>query len=397
MTKREGSSLTFGLLVALVAGVTLGNAGSNVMPVFVEDMAARFRMSDFESGLVAASQLLATAVMTLTMSGRATRPGRVRSARLGLVVAVAGFLGAAFSSGSVTLVLSNLVIGVGLGLVYAMATAALASTDDPDKASTVTVVGTVCASALLLMAVPAANHSLSEGFGFLVMVAACLMGWPSVGRLPDASPTSRAGVVQGEKAKTASRPSAVLLTGVALLWAVTQGAWSYAAVLGHENTGMSPSNLSIVLAVSSVVALAGAVAGPYVAGRLGRMRSLAGFVVVQAVCMALLVLTHSPLLFTAMAVVWQAAQLAVLVQTLGAAAALDSTGRLVASLSGASAMGVGFGPLLVGTLLDTAGVTALGILLGVGTFVASLPILRMTVSASESVPTVRKHDVAPVR
>ncbi|MPY55928.1 MFS transporter [Streptomyces spongiae] len=367
------------------------------MPVFVEDIASRFRMSDSESGLVAASQLLATAVVTLAMAERATRPGRVKSARLGLLVAVVGFVGATFVSDPVSLIVANLVIGVGLGMVYAMATAALASTDNPDRASTLTVVGTVCATALLLVAVPAANQNLTEGFGCLVMGVACLIGWPLVGRLPDASPPQVTEVVQEKKTGTAPRPSAVLLTGMALLWAVTLGAWSYASVLGHEHTGMSSSDLSIVLAVSSVAALVGAVVGPYVAQRLGRMRSLAGFVVVQAVSMALLVTTHSSPLFIVMSVVWQATQLAVLIQTLGAAAVLDSTGRLVASLSGASALGVGFGPLLVGTFLDTLGITVLGVLLGMGTFVASLPILKMTVSASESIPAAERDEAPSVQ
>lgn len=384
MKRRDGSALTAGILVSLVTGVSLGYAGANVMPVFVEDMASRFKMSDFESGLVAASQLLATAVMTLGMAGRATRPGRVRLARFGLLVAVAGFVWAAFVSGMVSLVLANLVIGAGLGVLYAMATAALAATDDPDKASTVTVVGTVCSTALLLVALPVANQGLGEGLGFLMMAAACLIGWPLVGWLPGSPSRSGTEGRPGEKPASATEPSVVLLTGMGLLWAVTQGAWSYASVLGREHTGMSSSNLAIVLAVSSVVALVGAVAGPFIAQRFGRMRSLAGFALVQAVCMAVLVVTHSDVLFIVTAVVWQAAQLAVLVQTLGAAAVLDSTGRLVAALSGASSLGIGVGPLLVGASLGTLDITVIGILLGVGTFGASLPILKMTVAASES-------------
>ncbi|MGJ5834146.1 MFS transporter [Streptomyces ossamyceticus] len=393
MNARTGSALTFGVAVALVAGVTLGNGGANVMPVFVDDFATRFALSDSAAGLVAATQLMATAVVTLLLAGRAARPGRVRMARLGLAVSCVGFLGAAAVTDPVTLVLANLVLGAGLGAVYAAATAALAATDDADKASAVTICGVVGVTALLIMGVPMANHDLGEGTGFLLMAVCCLVAWPLLRRLPDgpagptepgAGPTPPAAGSAGARGAAASRPSVVLLVGTGLLWAVTQGAWSYASVLGRQHTGMSHSAVSAVLAVSSVVALVGAVVGPVTARHLGRMRSMAAFVMGQAVAMAILIFTHDPVFFTVAAVLWQGCQLAVLVQMLAAAALLDPTGRLVASLSGAGALGTGVGPLAVGAVLDGAGAGVLSVVLASGTCLASLPLLRMTVASGET-------------
>ncbi|MFF5361826.1 MFS transporter [Streptomyces scabiei] len=381
MTARGGSALTLGVAVALVAGVTLGNGGANVMPVFVDDFASRFALSDSGAGLVAAAQLTATALVTLLLAGRAARPGRVRMARLGLAVSGTGFLGATAASGPVLLILANLVIGAGLGAVYASATAALAATDDADRTSAVAVSGTVCATALLLMGVAAANHDVGGGTGFLLMALGCLLAWPLVRGLPD-GPGAPDGPSLGGAEPAPARPSAVLLAGTALLWAVTQGAWSYSAVLGREHTGMSPSVVSAVLAAASVVALAGAVVGPLAARRFGRMRSMAIFVALQAVSMTALIITHDPVLFVVAAVLWQTCQLAVLVQMLAAASLIDASGRLVASLSGAGALGTGVGPLAVGALLDGAGAEVLGVVLGAGTFVASLPLLRMTVDGA---------------
>ncbi|SPE99435.1 MFS transporter [Streptomyces sp. MA5143a] len=392
MNARTGSALTFGMAVALVAGVTLGNGGANVMPVFVDDFATRFALSDSTAGLVAATQLMATAVVTLLLAGRAARPGRVRMARLGLAVSCVGFLGAAAVNDTVTLVLANLVLGAGLGAVYAAATAALAATDDADKASAVTICGVVGVTALLIMGVPMANHDLGEGAGFLLMAVCCLVAWPLLRRLPDgpAGPTAPGdgptppAAGSGTRVAAASRPSVVLLVGTGLLWAVTQGAWSYASVLGRQHTGMSHSAVSAVLAVSSVVALVGAVVGPVTARHLGRMRSMAAFVMGQAVAMAILIFTHDPVFFTVAAVLWQGCQLAVLVQMLAAAALLDPTGRLVASLSGAGALGTGVGPLAVGAVLDGAGAGVLSVVLASGTCLASLPLLRMTVAGGET-------------
>ncbi|AZQ39874.1 MFS transporter [Streptomyces cyaneochromogenes] len=386
MNARSASALTFGMAVALIAGVTLGNGGANVMPVFVDDFASRFGLSDSGAGLVAATQLMATAVVTLLLAKRAARPGRVRMTRLGLAVSGVGFLGAAAAGDPVTLILANLVLGAGLGAVYAAATAALAATDDADKASAVTICGVVGVTALLIMGVPAANHDLGEGTGFLLMALCCLAAWPLTRQLPDGptGPATPGAASAGTGETPAAKPTVVLLLGTALLWTVTQGAWSYASVLGRQHTGMSHSAVSAVLAISSVVALVGAVVGPVAARRFGRMRSMAVFVTAQALAMAALVLTHDPVLFTVAAVLWQACQLAVLVQMLAAAALIDPTGRLVASLSGAGALGTGIGPLAVGAVLDAAGADVLGIVLALGTVVASLPLLRMTVAGTEA-------------
>ncbi|CCK24850.1 LigA protein [Streptomyces davaonensis JCM 4913] len=311
--------------------------------------------------------------------------------RLGLALSGAGFLGAAAAVDPVTLVLANLVLGAGLGAVYAAATAALAATDDADKASAVTICGVVGVTALLIMGVPAANHDLGEGTGFLLMALCCLAARPLVRRLPDGPATADTGPVGGG-VTIATKPSVVLLLGTALLWTVTQGAWSYASVLGRQHTGMSHSAVSAVLAVSSVVALVGAAVGPVAARRFGRMQFMAVFVTAQALAMAVLVLTHDPVVFTVAAVLWQACQLAVLVQMLAAAALNDPTGRLVASLSGAGALGTGIGPLAVGAVLDAAGADVLGIVLAFGTVVASLPLLRMTVAGTAAPP---EKELAP--
>lgn len=391
---RGGTVLTFGVAVALIAGVTLGNGGANVMPVFVDDFASRFAMSNSGAGLVAATQLLATAVVTLLLARRAARPGRVGLTRLGLGCAGVGFLAATAAPDAVTLILANLVLGAGLGAVYAAATAALAATDDADKASAVTISGTVAVTALLIMAVPAANHDLGEGTGFVLMALCCIAAWPLVRRLPDGPPAS-GGTTDGADGKgVAGRPSVILLAGTALLWAVTQGAWSYASVLGRQHTAMSDSLVSAVLAVSSVVALVGAVVGPAAARRFGRMRSMAAFVAGQALAMAVLISTHDTVLFIAAAAIWQGCQLAVLVQMLAAAALIDPTGRLVASLSGAGALGTGIGPLAVGAVLDSAGAGVLSVLLALGTFIASLPLLRMTV-AGAGAPAERHSAPSP--
>lgn len=373
-------NLSLGVAVALVAGVAVGSAGTNVMPVFIDDYASRAGLSGAGAGLIGAAQLTATAVVTLLLAARAARPGRVAMARFGLALTAFGALCVGVAADPATLLLTNLVLGAGLGVVYAAATAALAAVEDSGKASAVAVAGTVAIAALMIVAVPIANDWWA-GAGFFLLAACCPPAWFLVARLPESPVVAAAGRTRPGK------PSAILLLGTAVLWAITQGAWAYAAILGREHTGMETTTVSVVLAVSSVVALVGAVAGAPAAHRFGRLRSMVAFVVVEAVAMAVVVISDEPVLFTVAAVVWQACQLAVLVQMIAAAAVLDPSGRLVAALSGASALGTGAGPLAVGLLLDNAGAAVLGAVFAVGVVIASVPLLRMTTAAA-AVPVV---------
>ncbi|RPK59214.1 MULTISPECIES: MFS transporter [unclassified Streptomyces] len=389
MKTNSGPALTFAVAAALIAGFALGSSGSNVMPVFVDDFADRFDLSSTSAGLVAASQLMAVAIATLLLANRAARPGRVRMARGGLALAAAGFIGAAIAFDILTLIAASLLLGAGLGAVYAASTAAMAGAgDDADKTSSITITGALFTSALLLLAVPAVNESAGGGTGFFLLAVCCLPGWFLVGHLPDGpGPASSPSATAPSAASRPARPSAVLLVGAGLLMAVTQGVWSYASLLGRGHTGMSASALSAVLAISSVVALAGAIAGPLAVKRFGRLRSMTGFVVVEAFSTGLLIVTHSPTLFIATAVVWQTCWLAVLVQILAAASVIDSTGRWVAALSGAGALGAGIGPLAVGAIMDNMGVGVLSILLTAGTLIAALPLLKMTASSDAAADT----------
>ncbi|MCP2245962.1 MFS transporter [Lentzea aerocolonigenes] len=372
-------NLSLGVAVALVAGVAVGSAGTNVMPVFIDDFASRAGLAGAGAGLIGAAQLTATAVVTLLLAARAARPGRVAMARFGLALTAFGALWVGVAADPVTLLLTNLVLGAGLGVVYAAATAALAAVEDSGKASAVAVAGTVAIAALMIVAVPIANDWWA-GAGFFLLAASCAPAWFLVARLPESPVVTAAGTRPG-------KPSVVLLLGTAALWAITQGAWAYAAIFGREHVGMDTTTVSVVLAVSSVVALAGAVVGAPAARRFGRLRSMAAFVVVEAVAMAVAVISDEPVLFTVAVVVWQACQLAVLVQMIAAAAVLDPSGRLVAALSGASALGTGAGPLVVGLLLDNAGAAVLGAVFAMGMVIVSVPLLRMTTAAAE-VPVV---------
>ncbi|MFF4425765.1 MFS transporter [Streptomyces sp. NPDC001549] len=357
--------------------MALGSIGGNLMPVLLSGYALRFGLSGAASGVVAAAQLLTTAAVTLLMARRAALPGRARMARGGLVVAAAGFAGAALAPGFVLLTAANVLAGAGLGAVFAASAAGLAATGDADRASRVAVLGSTVACAVLLVVVPAVDAGLGTGAGFAVVAVCCVPAYVLVGRLPEKSGQCAAGAADSGDAGRAGVPGVPLLAAVTLLLATDQGTWSYAAVFGQEHARMSSSAVSVTLAAAGICALGGIVTGSLAARRFGRMPALAGCLALGAVAKCAVVWTGSAAAYAVAMVVWQCCYLAVLALALAAAAEIDASGRWAVALSGAVMVGAGLGPLAVGALLDAAGPAGLGAALAAATCAAAAPVLRM--------------------
>ncbi|MFI6683241.1 MFS transporter [Streptomyces sp. NPDC050485] len=380
-TPGTGASMGARMLTALIAGVTVGNIGGNLLPVLLTDYSSRLRLSHTVAGILAAAQLLATAAVALVLARRAARPGRVRTARIGCLIAGAGFAGAGLAQAPAQLAIAHVVAGAGLGAVFAASSAGLASTDDADRASTLSVFGSTVVTAVLLLVVPAVNDIGGGGAGFAVVAAGCGAAYVLVGGLPDGCEAHGA-ELGGAKPGPGSAPGPVLLGAVALLAATDQGAWSYAAVLGEEHVHLSSSAVSSVLAVAGIGALAGITAASLTARRFGRAPALLGCVLLEAVAKWAIAWGDSAATYTVATVLWQACYLAVLVLLISVMAEIDPGGRWVAAGSGAVAVGTALGPPAVGAVLDATSAPALGVVLALATCIAVGPLLRVTSSGA---------------
>ncbi|MFI1386136.1 MFS transporter [Embleya sp. NPDC020886] len=381
-----GNALTRPVLAALSAGLTLGSAGGNLMPELLSDFSGSMHLGNTEAGVVAAAQLLATAVTSIGLSRRADHPGRARLARLGALAAAIGFAASALAGNAAQLTAANVIAGAGLGALMVASTAGMASVGDPDRTSTVTVLGATVITALLLIVLPAANSAGGSGTGFLVLAACSVLVLPLCGRLPERP------VAAARDTSAARNPGAPLLAGVALLAATDQGAWSYTAVLGEDHAHMSTSAVSTVLAAAGVIALAGIVAGSAAARRYGRFAALSACVIVEAAAKCTVAASSSPTAYAAATIVWQAGYLAVLVILLAAIAAADPSGRWIAAATGAIAVGTALGPPATGALLDAIGYTPLGVALAAATFIGAAPLLHMIRASPPA-----GHDVSALR
>lgn len=368
------AAIGIGVGAALVTGTALGTLGSTLMPVMLPGMADRYGLSSTGTGVVATAQLVMTAVVTLALIPRVARPGRARIAKAGILAAAAGFCLAAITADFSTLLAANVLAGAGLGAVNAAAMAAIAATDDSDRASSVAVVGAIVVAAVLVTALPEAQALWGNAAQFVILAGCCTASLWFLRALPDPAEQVDASVPP-------VRVPMSFLFAVALLGASDQGAWSYSATLGEEYDGMSPATVAAVLAVASLVSLAGVGLSHLTLRKSGRLAAVAAFVAVEGFAKLIIAVVPSPAAFAAAAVIWQICFMGLLVSLLSAAASIDSSGRWVAGAGGALAIGTGLGPAPSGWILDSWGAPAFGLVIALSTAVAAVPLLRTTRAA----------------
>jgi predicted MFS family arabinose efflux permease len=376
---------------ALAVGVTLGYLGSNVMPVLLGGITTSRDLSNTAAGAIGTAQLLTTAVVALALTARAGRPGRVLLARWGLVAAAVGFGVSMVAPDALTLVLTNVVAGFGLGMVGAMALAALPSTDNPDRATAITVLVNVLGVAVMVAAIPLVDAVFGYGGGFILIAVVCLAALPIMGRLPDAP-----AVVTDAKPGLADLPhkgrGAVLAVGTALFAAADIGLWSYAQIIGEKHAGLSETALVVVLSLGVVAGLIGVVAAAWLSGRRsGRLSGhwrrsgpLLFFLLLGAVAKLFIALSTSPVVFAVCIALWNATYPAIVLLLVTIGTALDVRGRWNAALGGALGLGTAIGPLVAGAALDVGYVTLGGVMLAITT-VAVVLITSMAYRTDQEV------------
>ncbi|MDQ0648030.1 putative MFS family arabinose efflux permease [Microbacterium natoriense] len=374
---RDRQGLTASSLLALATGMTLGNVGGNLMPLLLDGFMKRFDLSATTAGMIAAVQLLMTAAVALTFSARAAGLGRVRLSQIGLAVAAIGFTCAWIAPSTEILFGANAVIGAGLGATFAAASAALSSTPNSDRATTLTLLSSTIAIAALILAIPLANRLLGDAGGFALLAGCCALGLVLVRGLPRTTMAHRAG--------DGPPLSWVFVAAVALFGMSEQGIWSYADVLGRTGAGLDASSAAAVLGVAAIAALAGVPLGVLLRRVVGTRAALACVLALGVAAKVAVVTTGSPGVFAVACVVWQVGYLATLVLVLAAAAQFDRSGRWVAASAGALALGTGIGPAAVGLTLDHLGPTGLATGVVIAISLAAIRLLQLPLSPNGAV------------
>ncbi|MYY09185.1 MFS transporter [Streptomyces sp. SID4919] len=357
------------LAVAVLCFSTFVVVTSEMLPVGVlTPMADGLRISPGSAGFSLSVTGLTTAVTAPLVPRLLGGLDRRTVLAAAMVVLAAGNALTAVAEGFGPLVVSRIVLGIGMGVVWGLAAAVatrLVAARNAALAVSVAVSGVAAAS---VAGVPLGTV-ISNAFGWraafavlataaLLLAAGLLLTLPRLPRPP--APTGTDG--RAERGSLL-RNTQVAVGLVLIVFLVTAhfAAYTYVRPVLEERTGLTDGSVALVLAVYGVFGLIGNFAAGALAGRRARP-TLLGLTAGIGAAVALLALFGTVTGITAMAVaLWGLAYggVSVACQIWMAQAAPDRVEQVTGLYVGVFTAAIALGAFLGGTIVEAAGITAL--------------------------------------
>lgn len=381
----------------LVALFTAGYAAPYLLPTVVGRLDAYLPLSPAQAGLIGSALLLGSAGAGFTLASRIPRHGPRALARLGLLLAVAGY-GAAASTSLLPLVVVGAVVGgFGSGTATAVAASGIAGTRDPHHTSALGLLSVSATAGALYLTLPRfGGDLLGHGLPFAAIALVAAAVWPATSRLGGPADP-------GPAVRTSGRlpyPRAgVVLAGGLLLWSLAQNSlWGVSGRIGAEQAGLSEVTLGMVFAAALGAGLVGVTAASALGSRWGRAVPIGAGTAVIACCVVVATSARGLGGFAAGEILWNAFYPVVLSYVIGLAAALDPRGRWAVLAGSASSLGVACGPVTGSLLAEAVGFPGMGLTLGVLLLAVAWPMTAVALHAGGRplVPgSVRRRGGAP--
>jgi len=348
-------------VAAIVSTAIVGDLGFFIMPLLIGGMVDAYRISETTVGYIIALQLGALAATAFVLAPRMHRIDRRFLGLVGLGLVVVGNVATAAGTDFALLVAARSVTGAGEGLVQAVGAAAGAETRNPERTFALVSLGVVFMSLGIFLGLPSIVIGLGPQGTFALIAAVVVLISPLLLFLPPYYV-----VRHHHRAETIS---AFTLIGFAALLALllfnmsANAPWFYVGRMGHR-IGLDIEDIGRILALASVIAIAGPVAAHRLGVRYGRTKPLLLALAASAAGSLWLAHTYSHAQFTAAVCLASIAVMFGGPYFMGLLSALDPAGRLTAAAKGFQAIGNTLAPgvaasiLLVGADYEGIGWTA---------------------------------------
>lgn len=384
-TTRQRLRPAAGLATFFIAVV--GLLAANLVPLMLIALEAE-GFSPTGAGAVMTSNLLATALAALLTMRGVAGSRRLLVGRAGLILAFAGYaLAAVVPAGGTFLVLVISAAGLGSGAALSAGGAALASFDGSNRVVGLNVLFNRGLNAVLLALVPAIGLSTLSVFGSVAAV--CLISLALVHLLPRAVPqpqdevrTEPGPAAPLSAGSSGAGPSAaVTVAGVALLacfavWALSEDAlWAIAGTMGAEQAALDDALLGVVLSLSTVGGLAGALLVVVTGARFGRAIPLALMLVLGGALKLGSTLTTDAMLYAILLILWNFIYGIAYTYFVATAAGLDASGRWSGPILGVYLIGSSFAPVFATSVAAGAGYAGFGWVIGAISIALIVPMV----------------------
>lgn len=355
----------------VVALFTAGYLAPYLLPTVVGRLDAGLPLSATQAGAVGSALLLGSACAGFLLASRVERTGARTLARLGLVLAVLGYGGAALAGDVPAVVVGAVLGGIGSGTVTTVAATRIAAQPDPHRTSTLGLLAVSALAGAVYLTVPHLGAGHGQPLAAIALTA--LAVWPLTGRLPDRTAGARTRA-EG-RARLPHLRSGLVLAAAMPCWSLVQNSlWGVSGRIGLTQAHLSEAAVGVVFAVALGAGLMGVLGASALGTRLGRAAPIGVGTVLIAGCVVAAASATGPLSFAAGEIAWNVLYPIVLSYLIGLAASLDRRGRWAVLVGSASSLGTAAGPLTGSVLSAQTGFPVMGLVLAAGLLVVAVPM-----------------------
>ncbi|WP_071334636.1 MFS transporter [Burkholderia contaminans] len=350
----RASTFARSTLVALVVFAAITPLLLLVAPAVAGQLATQLGLSASQIGTYFFVELGAFSLATVPSYLWLGRVDARRVAAFAIALFGAGnLLTALWMPGFVALLALRAVTALGGGSLMVLCMTSAATSENSDRVYGLWVVGQLIAGAIGLFVLPHVFAAFGLRALYVALAALALLAAPLSRGFPS-SLGARATPARNAAAQT-PQSFVVLAIGAVLTFYLAIGSvWTFASRAATE-AGLDPQSTGNVLAIASVIGIAGAALASCAGGRLARRAMLAaGYALLAASLVALAVMRHAGG-YSAAIFAFKFAWTFVLPFILATVAQIDTSGRLVATLNFVIGAGLAAGPLLAGLMLDAGG------------------------------------------
>ena len=330
-----------------------------LMPVLIDTLEVHAGFSAKASGLLLSMELAVSALTTLSLSAWVRAHSARRWALAGALLTVVGTVLSLVSPALPALFATRLLAGIGAGVVGAEATSVLSRGVDRERLIAILTIASIVDAAFWLAVLPYGIDRFGYRAPYACLLLICLCGTFLLLRLPTHSARQRS---TGPALRAPFSFSALLAVVAIFLTQLGQGAfWSMEELYGSQ-AGFDSHAIGMILSISTLLLLLGAVGAACAGNRFGRFNSLLMVIALNAFSMLLVSTIAVHWVYLAANIVQAVTNLSAVIYQLGLAACLDRGGRVVAVSTALVTLGNGVGPGLAASLRGVFGAPFIGVL-----------------------------------
>lgn len=353
----RASTFARSTLVALVVFAAITPLLLLVAPAVAGQLATQLGLSASQIGTYFFVELGAFSLATVPSYLWLGRIDARRVAAFAVALFGAGnLLTALWMPGFAALLALRAVTALGGGSLMVLCMTSAATSQNSDRVYGLWVVGQLIAGAIGLFVLPHVFAAFGLRALYVALAGLALLAAPLSRGFPSSLGMRTASVqtTRGDAPHT-PRHFVVLAIGAVLTFYLAIGSvWTFASRAAAE-AGLAPQSTGNVLAIASVMGIAGAALASCAGGRLVRRAMLAAGYALLAASLVALAALRDTVGYGAAIFAFKFAWTFVLPFILATVAQIDTSGRLVATLNFVIGAGLAAGPLLAGLMLDAGG------------------------------------------